>query len=334
MENDLNSRHLNAEGIQAFLEGELPPGEADALEEHASSCARCERELEAWRLLFAELGEMARLAPAPGFRARVMEEVQVRAPLLERLKGWLVGRGTAARGAVEHLSPGRLQDYVEGILPQGQMARVRSHLEECGRCRRQEAAWQSVFQELGTLPRVEPSPGFARSVMDRVEVPVASPARARPSPWDRAVAGIAGWLHDVRPAAAHALAMARKLRPRTRRAWALVGSALAAPGVVMAAAALYVATNPLLSVTNLSTFLWWRVSEATVALTRSTASALLESSVATRGYALLEPVVGSPSLAAGTAAALCVLTVVSLYVLYRNLIATRPVERRYVHFSF
>lgn len=336
MADDLNNQHLSAEGIQALLEGELPGGEAVALEEHASSCARCQAELEAWRLLFAELAEMPRMTPAAGFRDRVMENVEIpaRVPLLERLKGWLRGRGAAAAGALDHVAPERLQDYVEGVLPAGRMARVRSHLEACGRCRRQEAAWRSVFARLGSLPRVEPSAGFARRVMEGVRIPERVPAPVEPSLWDRTAAGVAGWVDGLRPVAGSLAAMARKLQPRTRRAWTLVGSAVAAPVTVVAGLALYLAANPLLSVANLVTFLWWKSSEATVGLAQAVTDGLVESTLAAEGYALVEQLSGSMSMVAGTVGAFCVLTILSLYVLYRNLIATRPVEQRYVHFSF
>lgn len=333
MSDEPTIRHLSADRIQALLDGELPSREATAAEEHASSCARCRSELVAWRLVYAELGELPRVEPSAEFRERVLAEVNVGVPILERLKGWLGARRKAAAGTLGHLSPERLQDYVEGLLPAGQMARVESHLDACDRCRRQEAVWRSLVGGLESLPGLQPSPAFAARVMAAVRVPEPLAAGA-PSSERRTAAALGTWLDALRPLGAAVVAMGRRLQPRTRRAWTLLGAAASAPAAMAMAAAWWVASNPLLSAGSLLTFLRWKVSEAGGALGRGLASAFLDSSLATQGYALAEQVGGSTSTVAGGVAVFCVLTVLSLFVLYRNVIATRPVEHGHVHFSF
>ena len=64
--------HLTAERIQAFLDDALSRNERAEVQEHATSCGRCQAEVEAWQLLYAELGGLPELSPAPNFGDRVL----------------------------------------------------------------------------------------------------------------------------------------------------------------------------------------------------------------------------------------------------------------------
>ncbi len=64
--------HLTAERIQAFLDDALSRDERAEVQEHATTCGRCTAEVEAWQLLYSELGELPELSPAPNFGDRVL----------------------------------------------------------------------------------------------------------------------------------------------------------------------------------------------------------------------------------------------------------------------
>ena len=131
--------HLTPERIQAFLDEALSREERVRVQEHATFCVQCQAELEAWQFLYSELRDLPELSPAPSFRERVLAgldtaveglDAAVPTPSAEkRLFGW--SRRRVARAA-EHVTPERLQDFVEGLLPARQMARVSTHLDACG----------------------------------------------------------------------------------------------------------------------------------------------------------------------------------------------------------
>ena len=157
--------HLTAERIQAFLDESLSREERVRVQEHAAFCGRCQAELESWELLYSELGGLPELSPAPSFRERVLAglDTAVPAPAAEQgLFGWLRQRAVAAAG---HLGPERLQDYVEGLLPSRQMARVSAHLEDCEGCRGEEEQWRGLIHGIEKLPVMAPSSAFASHVM-------------------------------------------------------------------------------------------------------------------------------------------------------------------------
>ena len=113
MKNRLSNEHLSAERLQAFLEGDLPDGEAVHVEEHLAGCARCSAELDGWRILFEDLGGLAPHRPIEGFADRVMAGVQTgRVPALG-----------------EHVAADVLQDFLEGSLAARKASRIEAHLE-------------------------------------------------------------------------------------------------------------------------------------------------------------------------------------------------------------
>lgn len=79
----------------------------------------------------------------------------------------------------EHLSAEALQAFLEGELPQGEIARVEEHLGACPRCSAELDAWRLLFDGLHELPEMAPGTGFADRVMDGVDVPEVRPLAAR-----------------------------------------------------------------------------------------------------------------------------------------------------------
>jgi anti-sigma factor RsiW len=58
---DIHQR--SAESFSAYVEGELPPAERAALEEHLASCMQCRVSLERFRRTVGRLGALKKTAP-------------------------------------------------------------------------------------------------------------------------------------------------------------------------------------------------------------------------------------------------------------------------------
>lgn len=171
--------HLSAEQLQAFLDGELPRKGLAAAEEHLAGCARCSAEMEAWRTIFEDLGELSSHRPHQGFEDRVMANVTVPEPrsLTQRL------RDQVASALSEHESshvPGHvLQDFLDGSLATRRAHRIEEHLAGCGSCTDEADAWLGLIRRLDGLERFAPAEDFAQRVMSRVEIPEQVPLAAR-----------------------------------------------------------------------------------------------------------------------------------------------------------
>jgi anti-sigma factor RsiW len=81
--------HPMPDRLEAYVEGSLDGADAAVLESHLASCARCESEVVEIRSLFDALAALPELAPSAGFAERVMKDVRVRQPVLERVNQWL-----------------------------------------------------------------------------------------------------------------------------------------------------------------------------------------------------------------------------------------------------
>ena len=307
--------HLTAEQIQALLDDALSRDERADVEEHAAFCGRCRAEMETWQLLYCELGELAELSPAPNFGDRVLAglDTAVPAPSTEnRLLEWL--RRRAVR-AVEHLDPERLQDYVEGLLPARQMARVSTHLDACAHCRSEEKQWRGLIQGIERLPEMAPSSAFAGRVMGQIRIAqLVRPVAAKSAPW-------------------RALAWAGRLVPQTQRAWAVISGIALTPVSVSALLAYAVFSNPLVTPDGLASFLWWRITGGAMALWGFLADGLVESPIAFFAYSALDLLAGAPTATAMVAVSFAAATGLSGWVLYRNLMTTRAVDGHYARAS-
>ena len=307
--------HLTAERIQAFLDDALSQDERAEVQEHATFCVRCQAEVETWQLLYSELGELPELSPAPGFRDRVLAGLDTAVPAAsgeKRLFGWL--RREAGRAA-EHLDPERIQDYLEGLLPARQMARVSAHLNACGVCRSDEAQWRGLIQGIESLPVMAPSSAFARRVMSQVRI-------------GRLVRPVA-----ARNARGRALAWAGCLIPRTQRTWAVISGIALTPATVVTLLAYAVFSNPLVTPAGLASFLWWRISGGATALVGFLADGLVESPVAFFAYSVLDLLAGAPAITVMVAVSFAAATGLAGWVLYRNLMTTRTVDGEYARAS-
>jgi len=322
--------HLTAERIQAFLDDALSRDDRAEVQEHATFCGRCQAELETWQLLYSELGALPELSPAPSFRERVLAGLDTAVPTAAAvpapahaenpLFGWL--RRRAVRAA-EHLAPERLQDYVEGLLPARQMARVSAHLEACGGCRAEEEQWRSLIHGIEQLPVMVPSGAFASHVMGQIRIGrLVRPAAATTAHGPARVLAWAGhW----------AGSWAGRLVPRTQKAWAVISGVAFTPVTVFALLAYAVFSN--VTPGNLASFVWWRISDGAVALSGFLANGLVESLLAFYAYSALDFVVTAPAVTAMVAVSFTAATTLAGWVLYRNLKTTRTVDGAYARAS-
>ena len=310
-----SNMHLTAERIQAFLDAALSSEESAAVRDHATFCGDCRTELDSWRLLYSELSELPELSPAPGFATRVLtalEPAVLKAETEEPLFGWL--RQWVARTA-EHVEPERLQDYVEGLLPSRQMARVSAHVKACEACRSEELRWEELIHGLECLPELAPSEAFSGRVMAQlaignlVRTPATSAVTSATRQW------VLGW--------------AERLMPRTQKAWAVISGVALTPVTVVALLAYAVFSNPLVTPGYLASFLWWKVTGGVSALAGIFADGVLESPLVFYAYSVLGALANAPVLTAMVAVSLAAATSLSGWVLYRNLMTTRTMDGNY-----
>lgn len=315
---DRDIRHLSEEALQGFLDGSLPEGEAGRVQEHVASCVRCRSELEAWEVLFHELGELGDLAPTPGFADRVMaslpREEPVALPLTARVKKWFGRRERVpVFGDAGHLTPGTAQDLLEGLLPREVSLDVEDHLHGCRLCRDEVDGWRTLMLRLDEVPQLAPSPDFTERVMAHVRVQNAL-AVARPTLQER----VASWLGGV--------------SPRTRKRIAGLAGAAVTPLATLALVTWVVFSHPLVTVGNLVSFLWLETQDAVGALATALVGETVDSGLLVQAAELVRAIGAAPGAAALAFATFSILTLVAVWVLYRNLIATH-VDGRYAHAS-
>lgn len=305
--------HLSAEQFQAFLGGELAASEHVTAEEHLARCARCASELDGWRVLFEGLQDLPVLAPETGFADRVMRGVVLPHPLSLAARARV--RLGALAGSGVHPAHGRLQDFVEGTLPARQVARVRSHLEECGACAREAAAWQVTLRSLDALGHFAPAEDFSVRVMAHVRVPEPAKVPAPVFDWRRAAARIG------------------QLVPQSRQAWAAISGVALTPVVTLGLVLWTLFTHPTLTPGALASFAWWKASELAAVLWQAVSSAALESAGVFEVYSLVGSVAQSPAALVGVFMTLSLGTVGAAWVLYRNLFVNHPIDGRVAHAS-
>jgi len=308
-----DDRHLSPELMQAFLDGQASQVEEGHVREHSSSCARCRSELEAWQVLFEDLGELDEMTPSRGFQARVMEGVALLpaehdATVAARLRGWLGLRSRAPAG--QHVAADRVQDLLEGLLRRDEALAVEGHLHTCSACRVEVETWRTFLGSLGGLPSFAPSAAFSERVMAHVRVQVAVVA-ARPTLKERLQL------------------LARSVSPRTKKRLAALAGAGVTPAVTLALVAYAVFSHPLVTLGNLATFLWLETSDLLGGAVGGLLTRVTESTALFRAYAAMDFLSGSPASLALAVTALVALTSAATWVLYRNVLATSSVDGTY-----
>lgn len=303
-----DNRHLSAERLQAFLDEELSKRERHLAQEHLGSCPRCASELEAWRTLFSDLGDLHAFRPHEGFTDRVMTQVRVPEPTTLPARAWDRLATFVGLGQTGHVDGDVAQDLVDGLLTGREAARVRRHIEGCGSCAHQVERVARVVRALDALPQLAPSASFADEVMARVQLArhtATTPART---------SAAAGWL-----------VAARKLLPSTRRAWAALSGAAVTPVVTLGLVAYAVFSHPALTLGSLLSWMSWQITDLAAA-SWSAGMGILAQGVGALGLqGVLDAATAAPMAIAGAALAYSALVVLALRVLYKNLVTARPV---------
>ena len=205
-----------------------------------------------------------------------------------------------------HPETERLEALAAGELDRGEAAVVESHLVGCARCREEVEEWRALFGALAELPGVERSAHFADGVMARVAVR---------SIWAERFAALVRWL-----------------TPRTTTAWALVAAVLALPALVYAGVFAWLAAQPWFTVAGLSVF----VQQTLPGWIAGFGERLLGAVVY---YGPVQSVLAAfGTMESGTlallAAAFGTTVVVSIWVLYTNLIHTPKRDSGYATYAF
>ena len=216
---------------------------------------------------------------------------------------------------MEHLDTERLQDYADGRIAPGDRAVVESHVRACARCAGAVEEWRSLFAALSDLPQLSPAAAFADRVMVRVRVNTA-PVWA---PW-----------------VAQARLLADRLAPKTSTGWALAAAMLALPVLLGGGLLTWLLSHEYVTPDTLRTLLTERASSSLQSLGGSALGALMQTQVVswvTQQAGTLIATAGLRGL--GAAAAIgAALTVLSIWILYRNLFRTPTRESNYVSYSF
>jgi anti-sigma factor RsiW len=216
-----------------------------------------------------------------------------------------------------HLTAERLEGYVEGLLDQAERAVVESHLAGCAGCRQEVDEWLALFAALSDLPELEPAPDFADRVMSRVRIA----PRAQLQQWQRLVAG--------------AGAAVSRFLPKTTFGWAVSVAFLSLPMLAVAAAVAWLLRNPYVEPATLWTFVAGRALDGVRVLGSSAAAAAMQTDVAAWTVARVTALLGGtgPTVLAAAAGATAFMTMLSIWVLYRNLVRTPSRDSRYALFS-
>ncbi len=209
-----------------------------------------------------------------------------------------------------HPTDQKLEAFCEGTLPSGERSGLESHLVACPRCRNEVEDWRSLFVTLSTLPQFSPAPGFVGRVMAHIRIP---------RPWYQ-----------------RAGALAARLVPRTTPGWAFAVALLAIPALLAGGLAFWLLTRSYLSAATLWAFAYdsflgtigrWATGVIALVLQTDIMAWLVR---AVGGFLTAAGLRGLGTVAAGTA----LLTLISIWVLYRYLIRTPTRGSTYVTYSF
>jgi hypothetical protein len=224
-----------------------------------------------------------------------------------------------------HPTADRLEAFVEGVLDRGEHVVVESHLLSCPACQTQVEEWRALFAALEGLPQFAPQPGFG----DRVMAGVRLAPRAGWAGAESARSWVGGQL-------VAAGAVLDRVLPKTTWGWGVAAALFALPVLLGGWLVLQFVDQSYLT----PAAVWGYVSGNAGDAVRAVGSNALMSAMQTdvvawlvlRGGELLERVGtgGLTVLLASVSGA----TMLSIWVLYRNLFRTPARETNYVTYSF
>lgn len=283
--------------IFRYLDGELRSGEAVEFERKVAADAVLAAEVRSFRSVLAALDQLAVFAPSPDFRVRVLAALHAGRSWRARLWAWLGGGSFA-------IVPNALAALLDESLPARQAKALSAFVARDPEAAGALAEWKRLHDRLDRLPVYRPAAGFGDRVMARV--PAAAPG---PSAHDVSL------LHRV-----------RRLWPRPAdRLAAASGIAFGPTTAVLATAYMLFSNNPLVTASNVGSFLWTKSADAL--------SGLIEGGLGTTAgtmFGYLDGLAPQGAAIAASAVLFGSLTLASAWILYRNIIKVPASERRYV----
>jgi hypothetical protein len=226
---------------------------------------------------------------------------------------------------MKHPAAERLEAFAEGVLDESDRVVVESHLLGCPDCETRVDEWRGLFAALTDLPTFEPNVGFADRVMARVQV-----ARAPGWHWSWQTVHTA-----IQAQAGRAGTAITGLMPKTTFGWAVAATFMALPFVVGGALLAWLMSRSYITPASLWSFVSTQAVEGARSMGAAAVSTALQTEIASwlygYGVTFLERVgvTGVGMLIAVS----CVMTVLSIWILYRNLIRTPTRETHYATYS-
>ncbi|CAN5747181.1 hypothetical protein BH23GEM9_BH23GEM9_11420 [soil metagenome] len=227
---------------------------------------------------------------------------------------------------MNHPTADHLEAFVEGVLEASDRVVLESHLLGCPECQAAVKEWQALFAALSELPQLEPKFGFADRVMARVRL---APRTARQSSLQLAQAAVQKQLGRAGSAI-------ERILPRTTFGWAMATAFLALPFLIGGALLAWLMSRSYITPASLWAFFSTQAVEGARSVGGAAVSAAMQTEVAawlvarSADFLSTAGVTGLGVLIAAAAAT----TLLSIWVLYRNLIRSPSRETHYASYSF
>lgn len=214
-----------------------------------------------------------------------------------------------------HPAADRLEAFAEGGLQAGDRVVLESHLTGCPTCQVQVDEWRALFAALRSLPQFEPSVGFASRVMAHVRV---SPRTA----WQE-------WASKVD-------ALVASAAPKTNRGWSLAAALLALPVILGGSAIAWLVSRSYITADALMGYTRESLVEGLQGVGSTVIAAVMNTDIAAWVVTNVGTLIGTTgvtglgAILAGAGAS----TVLSAWVLYRNLFRPPSRQSDYALYSF
>jgi anti-sigma factor RsiW len=211
---------------------------------------------------------------------------------------------------MRHPSEELLEAFAEKALEPAERGSVHAHLLACPRCESTVDEWRYLFGALAGLPRYAPPQGFAERVLTGVRIP---------RPW---YARIASFLP--------------RLMPHSTRAWAFAACLIATPVLGSVIAVYWILSKSYVDAGSIWFVAANAVQNAAGAVFAGAADAVLSNAAVTTvaGWAQSFIVMAGMRGVGAAVAPAAVVTMLSGWVFYRNVVRTPNRDGSYVTFSF
>lgn len=222
-----------------------------------------------------------------------------------------------------HPTADQLEALADGALDRADRVTVESHLLGCPACRSAADEWHALFAALASLPQLQPSVGFADRVMADVRV-----------------AGAAGWQRAWQSAWQHgserAGALIARVTPQSTFGWGLAVALLALPALLGAGAIAWLVSESYLTPTTIWAWTTGAMVEGLQGMGATTITAVMQTDLAAWAVARGAEFINDAGMSGiGAIAAIAgMTTVLSVWILYKNLFRTPARENDYATFSF